>query len=115
MNPLRLFSQFSRLKQRGGALARIGRAFRIFGPMTVDVVKGRYRPVPWSAFAWMALALVYLVSPFDLIPDFLMIIGVIDDIFIVGWLLTRVDRALAGYRRWKGIEVDFEEDSDGAK
>ncbi len=106
MTPWRWLTQLSRLKQRGGALARIGRAFRVFGPMTADVVRGRYRPVPWAAFAWMAAALVYLVSPLDLIPDFLMVIGLVDDVFIVGWLLTRVDRALDGYRRWKGWDDD---------
>ena len=72
--------------------------------MTLDVLRGRYRPIPWAAFGWMALALVYLVSPLDLIPDFLMILGLVDDVFIVGWLLTRVDRAMSDYRRWKGID-----------
>ena len=104
MNPWRFLTQLSRLKQRGGALARIGRAFRVFGPMTLDVLRGRYRPIPWAAFGWMALALVYLVSPLDLIPDFLMILGLVDDLFIVGWLLTRGDRAMSDYRRWKGID-----------
>jgi len=104
MNPWRFLTQLSRLKQRGGALTRIGRAFRVFGPMCLDVFRGRYRPIPWAAFGWMALALVYLVSPLDLIPDFLMIIGLVDDVFIVGWLLTRVDRAMGDYRRWKGID-----------
>ena len=70
--------------------------------MLGDVVAGRYRPVPWAACGWMAAALGYPILPFDFIPDFLMILGLIDDVFIVGWLLTRVDRSLAPYRRWKG-------------
>lgn len=102
MKPWHFMARLSRLRQRGGALARIGRAFRTFAPMCADVVRGRYRPVPWAAFGWMTLALVYLLSPLDLIPDFVMVFGLIDDVFIVGWLLTRVDRALDDYRRWKG-------------
>ncbi len=94
-------SLFQRLKHRSRALGRMGRALQLFVPMLVDVVRGRYRPVPWSAMAWMLLALVYLVSPLDLIPDFLMLIGLVDDVVVVGWLLTKVDRSLDPYRIWK--------------
>ena len=52
-------------------------------------------------FGTMALALAYLVMPFDLIPDFLVLLGVVDDVLIVGWLLNRVDTQLADYRAWK--------------
>lgn len=104
-----LFSRWnmlSRLKRRTGALARMARALRLFVPMCADVISGRYRPVPWRAIAWMALALAYLISPLDLIPDVLVLIGVVDDIVIVGWLLAKVDTALADYRRWKGVDVE---------
>ena len=104
MKFMRGLALWSRLKQRGGALMRIGRALRVFVPMLGDVVAGRYRPVPWAACGWMAAALGYLILPFDFIPDFLMILGLIDDVFIVGWLLTRVDRSRAPYRRWNGWE-----------
>ncbi|SFI07293.1 YkvA family protein [Modicisalibacter xianhensis] len=98
--------KLSRLKHRAGALSRIARALRLFLPMCADVFSGRYRPAPWPAFGWMALALLYLISPIDLIPEMLVLIGVVDDIVIVGWLLARVDTALSDYRRWKGIDID---------
>ncbi|EPC01392.1 hypothetical protein L861_12535 [Litchfieldella anticariensis FP35 = DSM 16096] len=97
-----LGSLFGRLRRRGWAVQRIGRALRLFVPMTRDVVMRRYRPVPWSAFAWMGLALAYLVMPFDLVPDVILLTGWLDDVVIVGWLLTRVDRRLTAYRDWKG-------------
>ncbi|MDV6317461.1 YkvA family protein [Chromohalobacter sp. HP20-39] len=104
MKFMRELARWSRFKQRSGALMRIARALRVFVPMLRDVTAGRYRPVPWTACGWMAAALAYLIMPFDIIPDFLMLIGVVDDVFIVGWLLTRVDDSLAPYRRWKGID-----------
>ncbi|WP_339119259.1 DUF1232 domain-containing protein [Halomonas sp. BMC6] len=92
---------FRRLKTRVWAVKRIARALTLFLPMTRDVLKGDFRPIPWSAFGTMALALAYLVMPFDLIPDFLVLLGVVDDVLIVGWLLNRVDMHLADYRAWK--------------
>lgn len=91
----------SRLRRRARVLGQMGRALRLFLPMTRDVLLRRYRPVPWGAFLWMLAALAYLVSPLDLIPDMLVLLGLVDDVVIVGWLLTRVDRHLAGYRAWR--------------
>ncbi|MDI5984469.1 YkvA family protein [Halomonas sp. M4R5S39] len=90
-----------RLRRRSRVLGEMGRALRLFLPMTRDVLLRRYRPVPWAAFLWMLAALAYLVSPLDLIPDMLLVLGLVDDVVIVGWLLTRVDRRLAGYRAWR--------------
>ncbi|MFG6176715.1 YkvA family protein [Halomonas sp. THAF12] len=90
-----------RLKRRAGVFVRMRRALRWFPPMLSDVVRGRYRPVPWSALGWMLAALVYLLSPLDLVPDMLLALGLMDDAVIVGWLLTRVDRALEDYRTWR--------------
>ncbi|MFC7367543.1 YkvA family protein [Vreelandella zhaodongensis] len=92
---------FRRLKTRLWAIKRIGRALALFLPMTRDVLRGDFRPIPWSAFGMMALALAYLVMPFDLIPDFLVIIGLVDDVLIIGWLLNRIDQRLSDYRAWK--------------
>ena len=92
---------FRRLKTRAWVIKRIFRALKLFLPMTRDVLRGDFRPIPWSAFGTMALALAYLVMPFDLIPDFLILLGIIDDVLIVGWLLNRVDAQLADYRAWK--------------
>lgn len=96
-----------RLKARVWAFKRISRALKLFVPMTRDVIRGDFRPVPWSAFGMMALALAYLVMPFDLIPDFLLLIGLVDDVVIVGWLLNRIDHRLSEYRTWKQANVDI--------
>ncbi|MBR2512919.1 MAG: DUF1232 domain-containing protein [Halomonas sp.] len=106
MTPLSTWWLLRRLKTRVWAVKRIGRALKTFVPMTRDVVRGDFRPVPWSAFGMMAFALAYLIMPFDLIPDFLLIIGLVDDVIIVGWLLNRIDQRLADYRAWKYDSVD---------
>lgn len=100
-----------RFSQRSRAFKQILRALKLFVPMLRDVVSGRYRPVPWAAIGWMVAAFAYLVSPLDLVPDFLMLIGIIDDVVIVSWLLTRVDRSLVDYRAWRG-EPEEPSDSD---
>jgi uncharacterized membrane protein YkvA (DUF1232 family) len=42
---------------------------------------------------FLLLAIVpYLALPFDLVPDFLPVIGQLDDVLVVGWVLRRVVR-----------------------
>ncbi|WP_350278581.1 DUF1232 domain-containing protein [Kribbella sp. HUAS MG21] len=64
-----------------------------------DVRNGTYADLPKSrTFLWL-LALVYLVSPVDILPDLLPIIGVTDDAGVVVWLLTSVSTAAGLYLR----------------
>ena len=45
---------------------------------------------PWYAKAWLVLVLAHLFSPIDLIPDFIPILGQIDDLLItpLGFVLA---------------------------
>jgi uncharacterized membrane protein YkvA (DUF1232 family) len=42
---------------------------------------------PWLAWCLLGAALAYLALPFDLIPDFLPVIGHLDDVLIVPGLI----------------------------
>jgi len=69
------------------------------------------RTVPKAAKIALAAVAVYLASPIDLIPDFLPVIGYLDDVLLVAvvldGLLSYVDRALL-LRYWPGDPASFE-------
>jgi uncharacterized membrane protein YkvA (DUF1232 family) len=39
--------------------------------------------VPWYAKAWVALVVAYAFSPIDLIPDFIPVLGYLDDLILL--------------------------------
>ena len=53
----------------------------------------RDRRTPWYARGWGWLVAAYALSPIDLIPDFVPIIGMVDDVLLVPigvWLFLRM-------------------------
>ncbi len=68
-----------------------------------DYANGSYRKVPWRAVLAVAAAVAYVVSPFDLIPDFLVPIGFTDDLLVVALTWGLVKRELRAYCEWKGL------------
>lgn len=51
----------------------------------------RHPGTPWYARVFLILVVAYVLSPIDLIPDFLPVVGYLDDLLLIplGLLLTR--------------------------
>jgi uncharacterized membrane protein YkvA (DUF1232 family) len=53
----------------------------------------KHRETPWMARALAAVLVAYALSPVDLIPDFIPVLGLLDDLLIVPagvWLLLKL-------------------------
>lgn len=66
--------------------------------------------VPWVARIWVALVVGYALSPIDLIPDFIPILGYLDDLILIPlgiWLAVRLipEPVLAECRVKAGVEI----------
>jgi uncharacterized membrane protein YkvA (DUF1232 family) len=68
-----------------------------------DYANGSYRKVPWKAVAALAAAVVYVLTPFDLIPDLLAPLGFTDDVLAIALTWGLVKRELREYCNWKGL------------
>ena len=61
---------------------------------------GSYREVPWQSLLMIIGAVIYFVSPIDLIPDFLPG-GFIDDALVVSLVLKSVKNDLDEFMQWE--------------
>jgi uncharacterized membrane protein YkvA (DUF1232 family) len=68
-----------------------------------DFANGTYRKVPWKALAALAAAVAYVLSPVDLVPDFLGPLGLTDDVLVVALTWGLVKKELREYCQWKGL------------
>ncbi len=86
-----------------------------------DFAKGDYRDIPWVSIAAITAAVLYFVNPFDLIPDFIPVLGYVDDATIIALVLKFIGGDLNKYRYWRKkraevltenneiIDADFED------
>jgi uncharacterized membrane protein YkvA (DUF1232 family) len=71
-----------------------------------DVKSGTYRSIPWRYVALLSAIALYTVSPADVVPDFVPVLGRLDDVVLMA-LATRIARdQLRAYCNFKGYPVE---------
>lgn len=68
-------------------------------------VRREYKEFPWRTLLVIAAALVYVVVPTDLIPDFVPIVGWVDDWAVVAFVLKTLAGDVDRFREWETSNV----------
>ncbi len=68
--------------------------------------KGSYRQISTQSLLTIVAAMVYFVSPIDLIPDFILGLGLIDDATILAWTIKACASDLAAFLAWEGKQSE---------
>lgn len=67
--------------------------------------RGEYRAISPKALVTIVAGLLYFVSPIDAIPDWLLGVGFLDDIAVLGWVLKTVADELARFKVWRDSQA----------
>ena len=84
-----------------GFLSRLFQDFRLLYSLIRDYWNGVYRDVSIFSILVFAIAIIYILSPIDIIPDFNLGIGQIDDAVVLFLCLNFLGKDLYEYRDWK--------------
>jgi uncharacterized membrane protein YkvA (DUF1232 family) len=68
--------------------------------MLSDSYNRKY-PVPKKTVLVITLALLYLISPIDISPDIIPLMGFVDDIAVLAFAFSLIKDDLEKYRAWK--------------
>ena len=88
---------------RLGFLIRLFQDLKLLIPLIGDYWKGRYRDISSKSIIIFVVALAYIISPIDLIPDYIVGFGQIDDAVILGFALYFLKKDLIKYKEWKDM------------
>lgn len=78
------------------AMLRLVRAF----------ARGEYKAISESAMLSVVAALNYLVDPFDLIPDEIPFLGLLDDATVMTFAVRRTKEDLDDFMTWEIVATD---------
>jgi uncharacterized membrane protein YkvA (DUF1232 family) len=84
-----------------GPLKRFIEDGKVLTALIKDWRTGKYRQALYGTIAAVAFGLLYVINPFDIVPDVLPFLGALDDATVIGALLMLVERDLKKYRSWK--------------
>ncbi|WP_221394370.1 YkvA family protein [Dyadobacter sp. NIV53] len=72
--------------------------------MVKAYASGEYKGLPWKSLVSIVAVLIYFISPIDIIPDFLPLIGITDDIALVIWLIKTLGSDVNKFSEWEKQE-----------
>jgi uncharacterized membrane protein YkvA (DUF1232 family) len=84
-----------------GPLAEVWEQLKLMISLVKEWLAGNYKEVPTASIVAIVAGLIYLISPIDLIPDFIPVLGYLDDIFVLGVVFTQVAKDLEAFARWQ--------------
>ena len=74
-------------------------------PVLLRVVRayarGDYRRLPWRTLVTIVAGILYFVAPVDMIPDFIPVIGYVDDAAVIALVLRGVRSDLERFEVWE--------------
>ena len=89
-----------------GALHKLRGDFSELLGMIRAWASGKYSVVPWKSLLLAIAAVLYFVNPFDLVPDFLPLTGLVDDVAVLAFVLRSLQKDLARFRDWQQAQAE---------
>jgi len=87
--------------RKGPRLGQLKDDVKLLQALCVAWWRGEYRAISPKALVTVVAGLLYFVSPLDAIPDWLLGVGFLDDIAVLGWVLKTVSDELDAFRAWR--------------
>ena len=88
------------LAEENTTLKKVWTDIKLSFDLVKDWIKGEYKDVHKSSLILIIGGFIYLVSPIDLIPDFLPG-GFLDDAAILAYVFKKIGEELLFYKEWK--------------
>ncbi len=87
----------------------VAQNFTYMFKMMSDKARGRYKDLATPKFLLAILSILYVVSPLDFVPDYILGLGWLDDITIatIGW--KTISDAVYNYKLWNDVENSMSE------
>ena len=96
-----------------GPLGEVWRYLTALIRLTRAYFSKQYTDVPWQTIVLAIAALIYFVSPVDLIPDFIPGVGYLDDVAVISFVVASIKADLDNFLEWEDDQKMQESQGEG--
>lgn len=91
--------------KQGSRFSALQEDLRLLQGLCMAWWRGEYRAISSQALLAVVAALLYFVTPLDALPDWLPLVGFIDDLAVLAWVLRTWRDELAAFRAWREAQA----------
>ena len=62
---------------------------------------GKYPKVPWKTMLGIIAGVLYFLNPFDIIPDFISVVGFLDDASVIAFVYQSAKKDIHKFLEWE--------------
>ena len=80
-----------------------GEDFKLMVSMAKDTLTGKHKMNKWN-MSIIVGTIVYVVSPLDAVPDIIPVLGWLDDVAIVSYALSKLQKEMERYKKEQQLQ-----------
>ena len=88
-------------KANVGILKQLVTRIHEVADMLNDYADRKYREVPYWSLCAISFLILYVANPLDCIPDFIPVLGFVDDLAVATIVLAMVEQDIKNWRVWR--------------
>jgi uncharacterized membrane protein YkvA (DUF1232 family) len=91
-----------KMRRHSGSIREISGEFQVIVRMIKAWLAGDYKDISTKSVVIFIAAVLYFLNPFDAIPDLTPLIGYVDDVSVIAWVVKTLKDELDRFRVWEG-------------
>ncbi|MCC9138750.1 YkvA family protein [Pontibacter silvestris] len=96
-----VFQKATAKKSVGALASEVWENMQLLGQMIKASTSGEYKGIPNTTVVGGIAVFIYFLTPIDLIPDFIPVIGLLDDATLLAWFMTSIKSELDKFKEWQ--------------